>query len=306
MNKMLTLLALQAAFAVAQDQCTPTPIMGPGPLYTNLRPHVKDGVICAPSEFSPVSTTKVATSLLTPRINRQGNNQISITGKILDEDCNPVAGALIDVWQTSPVGVYKSVSKDVSKGDCRGYTYSTEEGSFELHTQTPGSYGLQLGAYGPIHGLDFPVWGPRHIHVAIQAPGYLLLTTELHFDDDIAVGRDWRSKLEPTRPDAIVLPARPDVTVNLVLTRAISPEDVERSHKTVTDQISELYCNGVDVPQPHFVCRPELFKYVDPILGAATLILVVVVTLMGAVVFCLFQVCSLLVSNMSRKKTKVD
>lgn len=296
---------LLAVPTIAQ-RCTPSPIMGPGPLYSELRPHVADGVICAPSDISPVNETKVATSIFT-RVIRHGNNQLTISGKILDEDCSPVAGAHIDVWQTTPSGVYPSIVKPTKKGDCRGYMYSQSDGAFEIHTQLPGSYGLQFGSYGPIPGFDLPLWGARHIHLAIQAPGYVLLTTELQFDDDVIVGQDFRTKLEE-RPDAIYISGQDaEVTLDLVLTKAATAVEQELSLKNVAEQIYSKYCDGqmFDIPQPHAVCRPKVLKYFDPIFGIACVFLAVYLGLLSAVLFVLFKITSR-VYHRDLSKTKKD
>ncbi len=89
-----------------------------------------------------------------------GGEPIRITGQVLTTKCEPIAGAMVDFWQTDAAGEYDNVGYRM-----RGHQFSDENGRYQLETIIPGEY---------------PGRTP-HIHVKIFAPdGGELLTTQLY------------------------------------------------------------------------------------------------------------------------------
>lgn len=85
---------------------------------------------------------------------------ILISGRVLDQDCAPVAGAKVDLWQTDAEGRY-----DNSGYTLRGHTIAGEDGAYAIETIEPAPYPGR----------------PSHIHVKVFAPdGRELLTTQLY------------------------------------------------------------------------------------------------------------------------------
>ena len=83
-----------------------------------------------------------------------------VAGSVLATDCRPVAGALLDFWQTDDAGVY-----DNQGFGFRGHQFADDQGRWELRTIIPGLYPGRT----------------RHIHVNVQAPDGAVLTTQLYF-----------------------------------------------------------------------------------------------------------------------------
>ncbi len=106
------------------------------------------------------------TSLIEPGTT---GTRLTLTGYVVDTNCRPVAGALLDFWQADGSGAY-----DNSGYTLRGHQYTDENGRFELETVVPGPYPGRT----------------RHIHVKVQAPGGSVLTTQLYFPDEPGNGRD--------------------------------------------------------------------------------------------------------------------
>ena len=86
--------------------------------------------------------------------------RLIVTGYVLDQDCKPVAGALLDFWQADGEGVYDNEGYRL-----RGRQYTDAEGRYRLETVIPGEYPGRT----------------EHIHVKAQAPGGRVLTTQLYF-----------------------------------------------------------------------------------------------------------------------------
>ena len=96
-------------------------------------------------------------SLLEPGIR---GNKLVVTGRVLDQDCLPVAGALLDYWQADGEGHYDEVGYRL-----RGRQYTDAEGRYRLETVVPGGYGGRT----------------PHIHIKAQAPNRPAISTELLF-----------------------------------------------------------------------------------------------------------------------------
>ncbi len=113
--------------------------------------------------------------------------KIKVTGIVKDEAGQPVAGALVYLYQTDSRGWYAADAPHVggNEGDIRharlfGYVKTDQKGRFELHTIKPSGY--------PRSDL------PAHIHIHFQADGYEPYGTEFLFDDDERLVGDIREQ----------------------------------------------------------------------------------------------------------------
>jgi protocatechuate 3,4-dioxygenase beta subunit len=95
--------------------------------------------------------------------------RLVISGHILDPDCRPIAGAVLDIWHADNDGVYDSVGYNL-----RGKITVGADGAYRLSTIIPGRY-LDNG------GANYRA---QHVHFKISAPGFVLLTTQLFFNGD--------------------------------------------------------------------------------------------------------------------------
>ena len=86
--------------------------------------------------------------------------KLVLTGHVYNENCQPVANALLDFWQADANGVY-----DNNGYTLRGHQYTDANGYYELTTVIPGIYPGRT----------------EHIHVKVQAPNGKLITSQLFF-----------------------------------------------------------------------------------------------------------------------------
>jgi protocatechuate 3,4-dioxygenase beta subunit len=86
--------------------------------------------------------------------------RLTLTGRVLGTDCQPIAHAKLDIWQADASGNY-----DNSGYRLRGYVYTDANGTYRVDTIVPGLYTGRT----------------EHIHVKVQAPGGPVLTTQLFF-----------------------------------------------------------------------------------------------------------------------------
>ncbi len=133
--------------AAAQAQVTPplgcTAGARPTPVQTE-GPYFKAG---APQRAS----------LLEPGMT---GTRLTVTGYVLTRDCRPVARARLDFWQADDRGAYDNTGFRL-----RGYQLTDSAGRYSLETIVPGLYPGRT----------------RHIHVKIQAPNQVALTTQVYF-----------------------------------------------------------------------------------------------------------------------------
>ena len=90
---------------------------------------------------------------------------MTLIGFVTDRRCQPVAGAIVDLWHADAKGAY-----DNSGFKLRGYQTTDAQGRYVFETIAPGLYPGRT----------------RHFHVKIAPPGQRVLTTQLYFPDDAA------------------------------------------------------------------------------------------------------------------------
>src|SRR5436190_2907714 len=118
-----------------------------------------------------------------------------VTGTVRGLDGEPVAGAVLDLWQTDGEGLYEE-QRRTAEPWMRGIYRSKPDGSYTIRTVAPISYTIPMD--GPIGEFfsrtNMSHMRPAHIHFAISAPGYHGLVTHLfqkgdkHIDSDVVYG----------------------------------------------------------------------------------------------------------------------
>jgi protocatechuate 3,4-dioxygenase beta subunit len=147
-------LSLDAA--VGQATLTPTPECHDGAAAT-LRQ--TEGPF-----FKPTSPERA--DLIEPGMAGQ---PIELVGYVLTRACQPVANALLDLWQADHDGEYDNAGFRL-----RGHVRADAEGRYRFRTIVPGAYQGRT----------------RHLHVKIAPPTGRLLTTQLYFPGEPKNARD--------------------------------------------------------------------------------------------------------------------
>jgi protocatechuate 3,4-dioxygenase beta subunit len=110
-----------------------------------------------------------------------------VKGRVLDLDRQPIAGAVIDVWQADSEGFYDSqIPALEGKMDCRGKFRSDAEGRFFFRTVRPKFYSVPVdGSVGRmLRAVNRHSMRPSHIHFMIYADGYESVTTHIFDAND--------------------------------------------------------------------------------------------------------------------------
>lgn len=115
-----------------------------------------------------------------------------VSGQVTDLDGTPIVGALLDVWQAAPDGVYGGQDSSQPEFSLRGKFRTDTEGRYVFRTVKPASYPIPVD--GPVGKmmvtLGRQVYRPAHIHFILSAKGNETLTTHIfvagdpHLDSD--------------------------------------------------------------------------------------------------------------------------
>lgn len=136
-----------------------------------------------------------------------------VRGRVLGVDGRPIAGALLDVWQTSEDGFYDIQQPGIQpEGNLRGRFRSAADGAYWFVTVKPCSYPIPTdGPVGELlEGMGRHPYRPAHIHLIVDAEGFEPVTTHIfvagdpYLDSDAVFGvkesliREFVEVMDPT------------------------------------------------------------------------------------------------------------
>lgn len=109
-----------------------------------------------------------------------------VRGRVTDSAGNPLAGAVIETWETDGDGFYDTQYAQRDVPDCRGRLCSAADGSYAFRAVLPVSYSIPTD--GPVGALMTRLgrhaMRPAHLHFALSADGCLPLTTAIYVEGD--------------------------------------------------------------------------------------------------------------------------
>jgi protocatechuate 3,4-dioxygenase beta subunit len=104
-----------------------------------------------------------------------------VSGRVLDLEGRPIAGAVLDVWQAQTNGLYDSQDKNPDELHMRGKFRTDAEGRYLIRTVQPVNY--PIPSDGPVGRMlkatGLHPWRPAHIHFVVSAEGYEPVTTHI-------------------------------------------------------------------------------------------------------------------------------
>lgn len=104
-----------------------------------------------------------------------------IRGHVTNRQGVAVRGAVLDIWQTAPNRLYAAADSGQSEFNLRGRQRVDNDGYYEFRTVKPVPYSVP--GDGPCGALLAAARGhgmrAAHIHIAVSAPGYKLLVTQI-------------------------------------------------------------------------------------------------------------------------------
>ncbi|MDF0697961.1 intradiol ring-cleavage dioxygenase [Rhizobium sp. MC63] len=115
-----------------------------------------------------------------------------VHAKVIDREGKPVAGAEVDVWHASPVGLYENQDPDQAEMNLRGKLTTDEEGRFWFRTVKMVGYPIPVdGVVGRLlKAQGRHPYRPAHLHALIFKPGYKTLISQVFDPSDPNIDSD--------------------------------------------------------------------------------------------------------------------
>ena len=122
----------------------------------------------------------------------RGGEPLAVFGRVTDTEGKPVAGAIVDVWQASPVGLYENQDPKQPERNLRGLFDTDADGRFHFRSVRPAGYPVPTdGPCGEmLRAQDRHPYRPAHIHFMISKDGYKTLVTQVFANNDDAIAAD--------------------------------------------------------------------------------------------------------------------
>ena len=159
---------------------------------------------------------------------------LEFRGRVKDIDGKPVAGADVDVWHSSPVGLYENQDPTQADMNLRGRFTTDADGSFSFRSVKPAGYpvpidgptGKLLAAQGR-HNMR-----PAHLHFLIHKPGYKTIASQVYDPEDRHLETD--SQFGVTRALIADYRKRSDGVYTLEFTFVVEPGEARMPKAPIT------------------------------------------------------------------------
>ena len=109
-----------------------------------------------------------------------------MSGVVRDAKGQPIAGAQVDVWQASPVGLYENQDPTQENMNLRGRFFTDDQGHYHFKSVRPAGYPVPTD--GPcgvlLHAQNRHPNRPAHLHFMVSKPEHKVLVSQVYADDD--------------------------------------------------------------------------------------------------------------------------
>lgn len=119
-----------------------------------------------------------------------------VSARVVDRAGRPIAGAEVDIWHASPVGLYENQDPEQADMNLRGKFTTDADGRFSFRSVMMIGYPIPIG--GVVGRLleqqDRHPFRPAHLHALIFKPGFKVLVSQVydpadpHIDTDVQFG----------------------------------------------------------------------------------------------------------------------
>ncbi len=159
---------------------------------------------------------------------------LEFRGWVKDANGHPVAGADVDVWHSSTVGLYENQDPTQADMNLRGKFTTDADGAFSFRSVKPAGYpvptdgptGKLLAAQGR-HNMR-----PAHLHFLVYKPGYKTIASQVYDPEDKHLETD--SQFGVTRALIADYKQRPDGVYTLEFTFVVEPGEARMPKAPIT------------------------------------------------------------------------
>lgn len=111
---------------------------------------------------------------------------LEVSGVVRDVQGRPLADAMVDVWQASPVGLYENQDPSQEDMNLRGRFRTDADGRYHFRSVRPAGYPVPTD--GPcgvlLRAQRRHPNRPAHLHFMVSKPGHKVLVSQVYADDD--------------------------------------------------------------------------------------------------------------------------
>ena len=119
-----------------------------------------------------------------------------VSGRVVDREGRPIAGAEVDVWHASPVGLYENQDPEQADMNLRGKFVTDADGRFFFRSVMMVGYPIPTdGVVGRLlKSQGRHPYRPAHLHALVVKPGFKVLISQVydpadpHLDSDVQFG----------------------------------------------------------------------------------------------------------------------
>jgi hydroxyquinol 1,2-dioxygenase len=159
---------------------------------------------------------------------------LEFKGWVRDSAGNPIAGAEVDVWHSSTVGLYENQDPSQADMNLRGRFTTAADGSFAFRSVKPAGYPVPTdGPTGALlaaqrrHNMR-----PAHLHFLIYKPGFKTIASQVYDPEDPHLDTD--SQFGVTRALIGNYVKRADGSYAFEFTFALEPGEARRPKAPIT------------------------------------------------------------------------
>ena len=117
---------------------------------------------------------------------------LAVNVQVEDGEGRPVEGAEVDVWHSSPEGLYENQDPAQAEMNLRGRFRTDAGGRFDFRSVKPAGYPIPID--GPVGELVKATgrhnYRPAHLHFMIYKPGFKTLISQIYVPDDEHIDSD--------------------------------------------------------------------------------------------------------------------
>ena len=118
--------------------------------------------------------------------------KLLVHASVADRQGRPVAGAEVDIWHSSPEGLYENQDPSQALMNLRGRFVTDDAGRFHFRSVKPAGYPIPLdGPVGDlVHATRRHHYRPAHLHFMIYKPGFKTMVSQIYAPDDAHIDSD--------------------------------------------------------------------------------------------------------------------
>jgi catechol 1,2-dioxygenase len=112
--------------------------------------------------------------------------------RVQDRGGRPIVGADVDIWHSSPVGLYENQDPQQADMNLRGKFTTDAEGRIWFRSVKPAGYPIPTGGVVGrlLEAQQRHPFRPAHIHALVFKEGFKTLTSQVYADDDPRLDSD--------------------------------------------------------------------------------------------------------------------